>query len=1059
MILPEKPPIEEVLKHYGVDHNKGNPGSGRYRWGSGEDPYQHPKDFKTRVEQLRAKNEPYTDVNGKWGPPGKTYVGDTAVAHQMGLSSTEFRLRYTAAKNEEKTQEYMRVKKLLDEGYGPTEIARMLGYKNESSVRSIASDESQKNRMLARETADFLKEIIDERGIIDIGPGQENYLGIPRKRFDDAVFLLEQEGYKTSGGGYKNPTDLAGEHNINLNVLGPKDMLPKDIYDPNKINFMTMKDYNKFREDHELPTLNDFIEGNDGKIDIPRFEYPASLDSKRIMIRYAENGGEDRDGLIEIRRGLPDLDLQGSTYCQTRIMVDNDHYLKGMALYSPESDSWPKGIDIVFNTNKTSDVPKMEVLKECKKDDNGNIDRDNPFGSNIKEIKDGGQYYYTDKNGKQQLGLINKTRAEGDWSEWQDKVPAQFLSKQNPQLAERQLNLAVNDKKAELNDILALENPTLRRKLLDTFANDCDSAAVHLQAAALPRQKHQVILPMNSMREDEVYAPGYRPGETVALIRYPHAGTFEIPILKVNNNNPEAKKWLGSTEDCVAINSKVAQRLSGADFDGDTVMVIPTNNRVKITSTPVLPGLKNEDGSYFDPKQSYGTKKVIDIVNGKEVAHYYNRAGKEIKPMSEEYKQKQMGIVSNLINDMNIKGANPDEMAKAVKHSMVVIDAAKHKLDYKQSEIDNDIKKLKERYQSYVDEDGKAHAGGASTLISRAKNEKDVVKRQGQPRINKKGNYDYDPSKPEGALIFKESDQKYGVQVQIKETVVDPKTGKEKVKSKWVWANDATPKYERDEAKNNDISKVQSKIKNGSYFYYDTVNGKRQRVTVTNEPTKISTRMTKSTQMAETSDARTLISDYNAPIERIYASYANSMKALANQARKTLIYTKGVNYSPNAAKTYAKEVEQLKASIDICEKNAPRERQAIVLATSRINAKKELNPDLKNDKRQLKKISQRELTKARDEVGAQRHTIDISPRQWEAIQAGALHKTTLEKVFDHADLDILREYATPSNSKVISDAKKARIRSMKASGYTNGEIGEALGISASSVSKVINDAA
>ena len=107
-------------------------------------------------------------------------------------------------------------------------------------------------------------------------------------------------------------------------------------------------------------------------------------------------------------------------------------------------------------------------------------------------------------------------------------------------------------------------------------------------------------------------------------------------------------------------------------------------------------------------------------------------------------------------------------------------------------------------------------------------------------------------------------------------------------------------------------------------------------------------------------------------------------------------------------------------------------------------------------KKQLKKISQRELTKARDEVGARRHTIDISPRQWEAIQAGALHKTTLEKVFDHADLDILREYATPSNSKVISDAKKARIQSMKASGYTNAEIGEALGISASSVSKYAN---
>lgn len=1049
MIFPDKPPIEDVLEHYGVSHLRSNPGSGRYRYGSGDSPFQHAKDFRTRAQELLDKNEPYTDVNGDWGPPGKTYTGRTAVAHQLGLSKNEFEIQYTAAKNEVKTQEYLEVKRLMDEGYGPSEIARMLGYKNESSVRSIADDEAQKNREVAKNTAEFLKEIIDERGIIDIGPGQENYLGLPRKRLEDAVFLLEQEGYKTAGGGYKNPTDLAGNHNVNLNVLGPKDMESKDIYDPDKINFMTMDDYNSFREKNNLPRLNEFIEANDGKIDIPKFEPPASMDSSRVMIRYAEDGGTDRDGLIEIRRGCKDLDMQNSTYSQVRILVDGDHYLKGMALYSPESDKWPDGIDIVFNTNKTSDVPKMKVLKECKKDINGNVDMENPFGSTIKEIAKGGQYYYTDENGQQKLGLINKTRAEGDWSEWQDKVPAQFLSKQTVQLAERQLNLAIADKKIEYNEILALENPTLRKKMLDTFANDCDSAAVHLQAASFPRQKHQVILPMNSMAENEVYAPGYNTGETVALVRYPHGGTFEIPILKVNNNHVEAKKWLGSTEDCVAINSKVAERLSGADFDGDTVMVIPTNSRIKITSTPELPGLKYADGTHFDPKKSYGTKEVIDIVNGKEVKSYYNAAGKKIKPMSEDYKQKQMGIVTNLINDMTIKGANNDELAAAVRHSMVIIDAEKHKLDYKQSEIDNQIASLKKKYQGYVDKDGNVR-GGASTLISRAKNEEDVTKRQGQPRINKKGNFDYDPSKPEGALIFKESDQKYSVKVKLKEK--NPETGKEK--TVWVYANDSTPKSKREEAKNNDISKIQEKIKKGSFFYYANKNGKRVKVPVTNEEVLISEKKTKSNQMSETQDARTLISDENTRIENVYANYANAMKTLANEARKTLIYTKGVNYSPNAAKTYAKEVAELKASIDICEKNAPRERQAIVKATSAINAKKESNPNM--TKKELKKISQRELTKARGEVGAQRHTIDISPRQWEAIQAGALHKTTLEKVFDHADLDTLREYATPRGGKVLSDAKKARIQAMKASGYTNAEIGEALGISASSVSKYAN---
>lgn len=67
-----------------------------------------------------------------------------------------------------------------------------------------------------------------------------------------------------------------------------------------------------------------------------------------------------------------------------------------------------------------------------------------------------------------------------------------------------------------------------------------------------------------------MYAPNYKDGETVALIRYPHGGTFEIPILTVNNKQAEGKRVLGNTPaDAIGINSKVAGRLSGADFDGD----------------------------------------------------------------------------------------------------------------------------------------------------------------------------------------------------------------------------------------------------------------------------------------------------------------------------------------------------------------------------------------------------------------------------------------------------------------------------------------------------------
>ena len=209
-----------------------------------------------------------------------------------------------------------------------------------------------------------------------------------------------------------------------------------------------------------------------------------------------------------------------------------------------------------------------------------------------------------------------------------------------------------------------------------------------------------------------MYAPNYKNGEKVALIRYPHGGTFEIPILTVNNKQSTAKRMLDNALDAIGINSKVAERLSGADFDGDTVMVIPTGGKVKVTSTPPLKGLEG-----FDPKLEYGGKKEGTF-----------------KPMKNT--QTEMGKISNLITDMTLKGATQDELARAVRHSMVVIDAEKHKLDYKQSEQDNGISALKKKYQGTVDENGRYHEG-AATLISRAKSETSVLKRKGSPIINK----------------------------------------------------------------------------------------------------------------------------------------------------------------------------------------------------------------------------------------------------------------------------------------------------------------------------------
>ena len=668
--------------------------------------------------------------------------------------------------------------------------------------------------------------------------------------------------------------------------------------------------------------------------------------------------GIEKDGLIQIRRGVEDLSLGNSRYAQVRILVDGDKYLKGMAVYS---DNLPDGVDVLFNSNKTSAEKGFKKIKD---------DPDNPFGA---LIKPGGQSYYIDKDGNRQLSAINKTRETNDWEDWSDTLPSQFLSKQSLNMAKKQLNLAAADKMAEFDEINSLTNPTVKKYLLSSFAEDCDSAAVHLKAAALPGQKYHVIIPIPSMKDDEVYAPRYENGTKLALIRYPHGGTFEIPILTVNNKQAEAKKLLGADiSDAVGINAKVAGRLSGADFDGDTVMCIPTHDKagkVKITSTPELAGLKG-----FDPSSAYPERPGMKVMKNT---------------------QTEMGKISNLITDMTILGASQDELAAAVRHSMVVIDAEKHRLDYKQSELDNNISALKKKYQVKVDAEGNVRYGGAGTLLSRAKGEVSVLKRQGTPQINMQGKPWYDPNKPEGALIYKNADD---VEYTVKTT--NKKTGETVVKTKY--------------------------------------------------------RHQQSTKMAEADDAYKLISEANTPMEKAYADYANKMKSLANQARKEMMTAGKIKYSAQAKATYQEEVDSLMSKLNIALLNAPRERQAQLLANAEVNKKKEANPDMKPA--DIKKASQRALSKYRGELGSvarRDRSIKVTDREWEAIQAGAISENTLIKILANSDTDVLRQKATPRATTTLSPAKVNRIKSLQASNYTLSEIAKKLGVSPTTVSQYI----
>lgn len=893
---------DSVLMHYGVKRR-----SGRYPWGSGKEPYQRSGDLLARVNSLK-----------------KEGLTEKQIADTIGLSTTDLRMQLRVANHERRALEADRARSLRDDGLSLNEIAREMGYKNDSSIRSLLNENTAASKNRAKVTAETLKAEIEEKGFLDVGAGVELELGVSQQTLREALFILETEGYFVNGLGVPNPTNPKVQTTVV--VAGPKNATYQQAY--------------QARDEGNINSVTDYYSTDSGKT-FKKTQYPASIDSKRVMINYGDQGGDAKDGVIEIRRGVEDLSLGNSHYAQVRILVDGTHYLKGMAIYS---DDLPDGVDIRFNTNKKSGTPKMDVLKSIKDDPS------NPFGAMIKA---NGQSYYIGRDGKEHLSAINKIKEQGDWDKMSKNLSSQFLSKQPVKLIKQQLDLTYKDYKDQYDEIMDLNNPTVKKKMLLDFADTCDGAAVHMKAAALPRQSTKVLLPVDGIKDNEVYAPAYRNGEQLALIRYPHGGTFEIPVVTVNNRNKKAISTLGKgLTDAIGISKKTADQLSGADFDGDQVVAIPTNNgRVKIKATHKLKGLEE-----FDPKVEYSTE-------GK----------KNVRLMTERYKQIQMGVVSNLITDMTLKGADEDELARAVRHSMVVIDAVKHKLDYRQSEKDNGIQELKERYQASTDPVTGRTTYGASTLLSRHKDTVEVPERRGSGRIDRET----------GEVVYNTSGRTY----------VDKKTGQTKQATTSVSAVLNTP----------DVRSMSS--------------GTQQ--------------------------------------EEAYADYSNRMKALANTARKQYLATGNLKKNPSATQTYKEEVQSLQDKLETAARNAPKERRASVIANSVVKAQVDSNPDMTKD--EIKKARQNAIEDARVQVGASgRGTkVNITDREWEAIQAGAISDSKLTQILRYADSDRVKELATPKTT-TISQARIARIKSMSNAGFTASEIADRLGLSSSTVSKYLS---
>lgn len=944
----------ESLSHVGVgwDHNPPGVGSSRYPHGSGENPNQHDDSLKAQVAKMRAKGLSNGEI-------AKALIGEHATADDLKSMLTIERIRARQAN-------IARANELLKKTNGNvSEVARIM-YGNaskESTVRSLLNETISNKDKRYENTAEYLKARIakEASGVIDVSSQTEQYLGVTKDTKKVAIKMLEEEGYT-----YTYVKLPSGRHEMTVRVLAKPGMSWADIQ---KVKF-------------EIGTVMDY--SPDEGISFKAVKPPVAIDDKRVYIRYDDDptgSGTAKDGTIELRRGVNDISLGGPTYAQVRIAVegkDGKGYMKGMAFYS---DSIPDGYDVVYNVNKkmgTALYPDANggssVFKSMKNDET------NPFGALIKA---GGQPTYIDSKGKEQQGVINKVSEEGDWDKWSKRLASQFLSKQNVPLIEQQLNLSILDKKAELESIRNLTNPVIKQKLLQDYADETDTNASTLKARGFKQSAFQVILPITTLKDNEIYAPNYKDGEQVALVRYPHGGTFEIPVLTVNNKNKLGISILGkNAKDAVGINQKVADRLSGADFDGDTALVIPmTTNKIKIQTSDPLPGMDN-----WDHKALY---KLPD----------------DAPPIKNSTKQKEMGIVTNLITDMTVADADRSEIARAVKHSMVVIDSEKHHLDYKKSAEDLNIKELIKKYQA-TDE----KKGGASTILSRATSKVYVNERKEVTDVNK--------MTPEQQKAFAAG----------KKIFID--SGKTKAEAKEI--TDPSKMTEAELAR----------YKEGKKVYRDT--GERKIV------------QEKITQMALTDDATTLVRDKTNKREMLYANYANELKSLANQARKEARSMTFEKASPTAKETYAKEVESLNTKLRIAQANDPLERKAVALG-SQIAKERMKDDSVVWDYEHKQRERQRSLEEARLIVGAKKEKVLITDNEWKAIQANAISPTKLRSIIQNTDQDAFKKMAMPKGDLKLSKSQISLIKQMAKTGkYSNAEIAQRLGVSTSTISKYAN---
>ena len=138
--------FEDELYHYGTKRH-----SGRYAWGSGENPYQH-EGWNILAWNNQLRKEGYSEKERA-----------EMISAKLGrkISTTDLRAEISIAKSEKRAYDSAQAWDLKQKGCSNTEIGRIMGL-NESSVRGLLDPKLQARASRNEQIAEVLKQQVEE---------------------------------------------------------------------------------------------------------------------------------------------------------------------------------------------------------------------------------------------------------------------------------------------------------------------------------------------------------------------------------------------------------------------------------------------------------------------------------------------------------------------------------------------------------------------------------------------------------------------------------------------------------------------------------------------------------------------------------------------------------------------------------------------------------------------------------------------------------------------------------------------------------------------------------